>query len=135
MPYWGEPLLTLLSLWHLLAIVVGFTAVSHTNVWQAFGTVALGWVTLWVAQRTIGQPIAQFGRWVISQAAGVELATKREQFRAILQRRLRSFSVTKQAVGVPQENALTSLELESEIIEQIEPNTSSSGRSPICNLS
>ena len=132
MPYWGEPILTLLSLWHLLAIVVGFAAVTHTNVWQAFGTVALGWVTLWVVQRTIGQPIAQFGRWVISQAAGVELATKREQFRAMLQRRLRSFSVTKQAVDVPQENALTSLQLESEeIIEQIEPNTSSSERSPI----
>ena len=94
MPYFGEPLLSILSLWHLLAMVVGFAVVSNTNVWQAFGTVALGWVTLWVVQRTIGQPIAQFGRWVISQAAGVELVTKRQQLRAILQRRLRSFSAT-----------------------------------------
>jgi len=57
MPYFGEPLLSLLSLWHLLAMVV-FAGASNTNVWQAFGTVALGWVTLLVMQRTIGQPIA-----------------------------------------------------------------------------
>ena len=102
MPYFGAPILSLLSLWHLLAMVVGFTAVSHANVWQAFGTVALGWVTFWVMQRTIGQPIAQFGRWAISQAAGVELVTKREQFRAMLQRRLRSLSSPHQTtVSVP----------------------------------
>ena len=75
MPYLGEPILSLLSLWHLLAMVVGIAAASNTGVWQAFGTVALGWVMLWVLQRTIGQPIASFGRWVTSQVAGVELVT------------------------------------------------------------
>jgi hypothetical protein len=72
MPYLGEPILSLLSLWHLLAMVVGIAAASNTSVWQAFGTVALGWVTLWVSQRTIGKPFASFGRWVVSQVAGVE---------------------------------------------------------------
>jgi len=75
-----------------LVMVVGFAAASNTSVWQAFGTVALGWVTLWATQRTIGQPIAQFGRWVISQVAGVELLTKRQQLSAMLSKRLRSFS-------------------------------------------
>ncbi len=92
MPYLGEPILSVLSLWQLLAMVVGFAAVSNTTVWQAFGTVALGWVTLWAIQHTIGQPIAQFGHWVASQVAGVELVTERERLAGILQRRLRSFA-------------------------------------------
>jgi len=131
MPYFGEPILSLLSLWHLLAMVVGFAAASKTNVWQAFGTVALGWVTLWVLQRTIGQPIAQFGRWVVSQVAGVELATKRERLLAILQRRrLRSLSATNL---IPKtRNAVTSPQMEEEIIEHGEqPIASSNRRSPI----
>ena len=92
MPYLGEPILAILLLWQLLAMVVGFAAVSSTGVWQAFGTVALGWVTLWATQRTIGQPIAQFGRWVVSQVAGVELVTKRQQVSAMMSKRLQSFS-------------------------------------------
>lgn len=104
MPYFGEPLLSLLSLWHLLAMVVGFAAASNTSVWQAFGTVALGWVTLWVLQRTIGKPFAQFGRWVVSQVAGVELVTKRERLLAILQKTgLRPISVTNLTeVSIPE---------------------------------
>jgi hypothetical protein len=103
MPYLGEPLLSLLSLWHLLAMVVGLAAVTNTGVWQAFGTVALGWVTLWVMQRTVGKPFASFGRWVISQVAGVKLVTKRERLLAILQRRLRPLSATNlTAFSVPE---------------------------------
>ncbi len=41
MPYLGEPLLSLLSLWHLLAMVIGLAAITKTGVWQAFGTVQL----------------------------------------------------------------------------------------------
>ncbi|MBE9017931.1 CAAX protease [Chroococcidiopsidales cyanobacterium LEGE 13417] len=122
MPYFGEPLLSLLSLWHLLAMVVGIAAASNTGVWQAFGTVALGWVTLWVMQRTIGQPIASFGRWVISQVAGVELVTKRQQLLAILHRRLRSLSATNlTALSAPETgNSVTSPGMDEEIIGQVE---------------
>ncbi|BAZ08487.1 hypothetical protein NIES4071_02920 [Calothrix sp. NIES-4071] len=108
MPYLGEPILAVLSLWQLLAMIVGLAVVSNTNVWQAFETVVLGWFTLWVAQRTIGQPIAKFGRWVISKVAGVNLITKREQFLAILQRRLRPFEATNlTAVSAPSWGAET----------------------------
>lgn len=135
MPYLGEPILSLLSLWHLLAMVVGIAAASNIGVWQAFGTVALGWVTLWVMQRTVGQPIASFGRWVISQVAGVELVTKREQFRAILQRRLRPLSATNlTVVSVPEtKSAVTSPRTEEQIIEHREQPTitPSHERSPI----
>lgn len=110
MPYLGEPILALLSLWHLLSMVVGIAAASNTSVWQAFGTVALGWVTLWVSQRTIGKPIASFGHWVVSQVAGVELVTQRERLLAIVQqRKLRSLSATNlTAVSVPETGAVTS---------------------------
>jgi len=101
MPYLGEPLLLLLSLWHLLAMVVGFAAVSNTSLWQAFETVALGWVTLWVLQRTIGQPIAEFGHWLTSQVAGVQLVTGPQQLVGILQRGLRAFSATNLTAIAP----------------------------------
>ncbi len=100
MPYLGEPILTVLSLWQLLAMVVGFAAASNTSAWQAFGTVALGWFTLWAIQNTIGQPIAQFGHWLACQVAGVELVTESERFPAILQRRLRSFVANFTAVNL-----------------------------------
>ncbi|MGF1588155.1 MAG: Yip1 family protein [Pleurocapsa sp.] len=121
MPYLGEPILSVLSLWQLLAMVVGFAVVSNTTVWQAFGTVALGWFTLWVIQRTIGQPIAQFGYWVTSQVAGVELVTKRASLAAILQRSLRSFTSNLTAVNrLETKNVAMSPQTEAEISENVQ---------------
>ncbi len=135
MPYLGEPILLLLSLWHLLAMVVGFAAASNTSLWQAFGTVALGWVTLWVLQRTIGQPIAEFGHWVACQVAGVELVTQRQQLLAILHTRLlRPFATNLATVSLPEtRNAVTSPRWEAEEIAGYgeQPNASLDGRSPI----
>ena len=85
MPYFGVPILSVLSLWQLLAMVVGFAAVSEASLWQAFSTVALGWMTLWVLQRTLGQPIVRLGHWIACQAAGVELITRRKTFRRFFQ--------------------------------------------------
>ena len=101
MPYFGQPILSLLSLWQLLAMVVGFADVSNTNVWQAFGTVALGWITLEVLQRTIGQPIAQFGHWIACKTAGVELVTEGKKFKSFIEGlRLDSIADSTQ-VGIP----------------------------------
>ncbi|PPS42218.1 CAAX protease [Chroococcidiopsis sp. TS-821] len=115
MPYLGEPILLVLSLWQLLAMVVGFAAATNTTVWQAFGTVALGWLTLWVIQRTIGQPIAQFGYWIACQVAGVELVTKRERFPAMLQKRLRSFATNLTVINKFDTNAVTSPQVDAEM--------------------
>ncbi len=115
MPYLGEPILLVLSLWQLLAMVVGFAAANNTTVWQAFGTVALGWLTLWVIQRTIGQPIAQFGYWIACQVAGVELVTKRERFPAMLQKRLRSFATNLTVINKCDTNVVTSPQVDAEI--------------------
>ncbi|OKH20670.1 hypothetical protein [Chroogloeocystis siderophila] len=52
--------LTVEARFELVARTLGFSyaPLIFTTVWQAFGTVALGWFTLWVMQRTIGQPSA-----------------------------------------------------------------------------
>lgn len=133
MPYFGEPILSVLSLWQLLAIVVGFASINSTNVWQAFGTVALGWITLWILQRTIGQPIAQFGHWIACKAAGVELITRRERIDSFIQR-LRLDSIDNQTqVDISNKNALASETPQLEEITQTREQYKiwNSGRSPI----
>lgn len=78
MPYLGIPLLTLLSVWHFLALVVGFAALTGVSLTHAVGYVAVGWGVLQILQRVIGQPIANLGRWVADKVAGVELSTDRQ---------------------------------------------------------
>ncbi|MCU0535483.1 MAG: CAAX protease, partial [Hydrococcus sp. Prado102] len=39
LPYFGVPLLRILSIWHLLAMVVGFAAIAGTGLGSAFGYV------------------------------------------------------------------------------------------------
>ncbi len=72
-PYLGVPLLNLLSIWHLLAMVVGFAAVKGTSLAAAAGYVSLGWLILQLLQRTLGQPIARLGQILLDRAAGVTL--------------------------------------------------------------
>ncbi len=79
LPYLGIPILSLLSVWHLLALVVGLAIITGLDVEQAFGYVALGWVVLQVLQRTVGQPIANLGRWLVDLAAGVELVRNQRE--------------------------------------------------------
>jgi predicted Abi (CAAX) family protease len=78
LPYFGLPLLRLLSVWHLLAMVVGFSAVTNIGASFAFGYVAVGWFVKTLLENTIGQPIAQLGKVIADRTAGVTLATNRE---------------------------------------------------------
>ncbi|MEG3439060.1 hypothetical protein V0288_18185 [Pannus brasiliensis CCIBt3594] len=84
-PYLGVPLLSLLSIWHLLALVVGFAAVKSTSLGTAFSYVALGWLILQILQRTLGQPIANLGKIVIDRVAGVSIVRGREEIVRLLQ--------------------------------------------------
>lgn len=84
LPYLGVPILSVLSLWHLLAMVVGFASVTGLKLGLAFGYVAVGWIVLQILQRTIGQPIANLGRWLSNQVAGVNLATSQEELLNVL---------------------------------------------------
>ncbi|WNZ22035.1 CAAX protease [Leptolyngbya sp. NK1-12] len=84
LPYLGEPILTLLSVWHLLAMVVGFNAVTQVGIGEAVGYVAFGWAVKQILEHTIGQPIAKFGKSVADWVAGVKLAENQEELVQII---------------------------------------------------
>lgn len=92
LPYLGGPLLSLLSVWNLLAINVGFAAVTGVALPKAFGYVAFGWIVLQVLQQTIGRPIANVGRWIADTVAGVDLATDRREVVQMVRERVQNNS-------------------------------------------
>jgi hypothetical protein len=75
MPYFGVPIQVLLSLWTLLAFVLGFNTATGFGPWQAFSCSVLGWLVWQILQRTIGKPIATLGSWLSNTAAGTHLVT------------------------------------------------------------
>lgn len=79
MPYLGVPILNLLSVWHLLAMVTGVSAIAAVGGASAFVHVAFGWLTLHLLEGTIGQPIAQLGERLTRQVAGVDLVRQRSE--------------------------------------------------------
>lgn len=81
LPYAGVPILNLLSVWQLLAAVVGFSAATGVTGAIAFGYVAFGWVVLQILKGSIGQPIAKFGQALANRVAGVNLTQNRSQLR------------------------------------------------------
>jgi predicted Abi (CAAX) family protease len=85
LPYAGVPIFNLLSVWHLLAMVVGFGAIAQVDGAAAWVHVALGWLVLQLLQRTIGQPIAKLGQRLSEQVAGVDLADNRSELAEIIQ--------------------------------------------------
>jgi len=88
LPYLGGPILTLLSIWHFLALVVGFGAIAGVSLTQSVGYVALGWAVLQILEQVIGQPIANLGRWVADKVAGVELTTDRRDLVEVVRSRM-----------------------------------------------
>jgi len=73
MPYLGLPILNGLAVWHLLAMVVGLSAITDLSLAGAFSYVGLGWGLLQILQRTVGRPLARLSRRVANMAAGVTL--------------------------------------------------------------
>ncbi|MGB3293751.1 MAG: hypothetical protein WBB01_12255 [Phormidesmis sp.] len=76
-PYFGNGIFVLLSIWTLLAVVVGIDAITVLGRWEAFTCAALGWVVLQLLQKTVGQPIASLGQWITNWVAGEDLITNR----------------------------------------------------------
>ncbi|ERT06889.1 putative membrane protein [Lyngbya aestuarii BL J] len=92
LPYLGLPLLSLLSVWHLLALVVGFSAVTEIAVEKGLGYVVFGWIVLQILQQTVGRPLANFGRWLSDTVAGVDLSTRRRDVNNLVQTRAQQSS-------------------------------------------
>lgn len=90
LPYFGGGIFVLLSIWTLLAVVVGIDVVAALGRWEAFASAALGWVVLQLLQKTVGQPIASLGQWITNWAAGEELITNRTRLAQELYAGLRS---------------------------------------------
>lgn len=88
LPYLGVPLLSLLSVWHLLAMVVGLGAVTDLEISAAFGYVALGWILLQVIEETIGRPVAALAHRLANIVAGVNLKTDRRELVTLFQNQI-----------------------------------------------
>lgn len=84
LPYFGNSITTILSVWNLLAMVVGFSAIAQVGPGVAFGYVAFGWFVKQLLEGTIGQPIARLGRTLVDWVAGVNFTRRRSQLRELL---------------------------------------------------
>ncbi|TVQ08027.1 MAG: CAAX protease [Leptolyngbya sp. DLM2.Bin27] len=107
LPYLGVPILNLLSVWHLLAMVVGVAAIANLPVSSAFGYVVLGWILLQVLQTTVGRPLANLGKRIANRAAGVDLITNRRDLAESYQANLAQTSTRWQEEFIQHINAFS----------------------------
>lgn len=82
-PYFGNPIGLLLSVWSLIAVVRGVQVVLDLSNWQALLCAFLGWLLLQLIQRTIGRPLTGGVRWLRRRVAGAPLATSRTELREL----------------------------------------------------
>jgi len=101
LPYAGIPIFNVLSVWHLLAMVVGFSTIAQVNASQAFVHVAVGWCVLHLVQGTIGQPIARLGQRLAERVAGVNLAIRRSELKELVQSGLEARTSSIEAKPLP----------------------------------
>lgn len=85
LPYLGVPWLTLLSVWTAIAFVRGMRAVSGLEAWDAFWCLVTGWLAIQLIQRTAGQPVMNFGRWLRDRGAGVAVVADRFRLEEMVQ--------------------------------------------------
>jgi Yip1 domain len=72
LPFFGVPLGWLLSLYSLLALLVGIQMVFGVPLWLALIPSGVGWLVLQVFQRTIGQPLTTLAHRVRTRVAGLD---------------------------------------------------------------
>ncbi len=75
MPFFGVPVLILLSLWSLLAVIIGIGVTLSLPLWQALLCSVLGWLVLQLLERTVGRPVVAARNWLRRSAAGSEVVT------------------------------------------------------------
>ena len=87
-PYFGMPILIVLSIWTLMAIATGLGAISSLGIWQAFECCLGGWLVLQLSQRVFGKAIALYTGKIVDWVAGVELVTEPDYIEQMLYRGL-----------------------------------------------
>ena len=83
-PYFGMPILIVLSIWTLMAIATGLGVISNLGIWQAFECCLGGWIVLQISQRVVGKAIARITSKIIDWVAGVELITEPDYLEQML---------------------------------------------------
>ena len=83
-PYFGMPILIVLSIWTLMAIATGLGTISNLGIWQAFECCLGGWLVLQISQRIIGKAIARITSRIVDWVAGVELITEPDYLEQML---------------------------------------------------
>ncbi len=83
-PYFGMPILIILSIWTLMAIATGLGAISNLGIWQAFESCLGGWLVLQLSQRVIGKAIARITSRIVDWVAGVKLITEPDYLEQML---------------------------------------------------
>ena len=83
-PYFGMPILIVLSIWTLMAIATGLGTISNLGIWQAFECCLGGWLVLQISQRIIGKAIARITSRIFDWVAGVELITEPDYLEQML---------------------------------------------------
>ena len=83
-PYFGMPILVVLSIWTLMAIATGLGVISNLGIWQAFECCLGGWIVLQISQRIVGKAIARLTSKIVDWVAGVELITEADYLEQML---------------------------------------------------
>lgn len=83
-PYFGMPILIVLSIWTLMAIATGLGAISSLGIWDAFECCLGGWLVLQFSQRIIGKAIANITSKIVDWVAGVKLITEPDYLEEML---------------------------------------------------
>ena len=83
-PYFGMPILVVLSIWTLMAIATGLGTISNLGIWQAFGCCLGGWLVLQLSQRVVGEAIASITSRIVDWVAGVKLITEPDYLEQML---------------------------------------------------
>lgn len=87
LPYLGVPINVILSIWSFIGLLLGLSISLDLDVFEAAICGALGWLMVQVLQRTIGRPVANFGRWLSNSTAGVNLVTDLKEIEKMWERR------------------------------------------------
>ena len=83
-PYFGMPILIALSIWTLIAIVIGLEVITNLGIWQAFECCLGGWLVFQISQRIFGKGISRIADKIVDWAAGVELITEPDYIEEML---------------------------------------------------
>ena len=83
-PYFGMPILIVLSIWTLMAIATGLGAVSNLTIWSAFECCLGGWIVMQISQRVVGKAIARMTNKIVDWVAGVDLITEPDYLEQML---------------------------------------------------